>query len=106
MYQPSQRHVTNEHRTNEYVGADVLICPVERKLDSVFDGNERNCAPPDSPGRRSPRGSRCPLHERDARAYIASRRLWPRADRCAPVNINSPVRNAQNIRLTDSAKGP
>jgi len=31
MYQPSQPHVTNEH-----VGADVLICPVERKLDSVF----------------------------------------------------------------------
>jgi hypothetical protein len=43
---------------------------------------------------------------RDARAYADSRALYPRADRCAPVSINSPVRNAQNIRLTDRANGP
>ena len=72
MYQPSQRHVTNEH------------------VDS----------------RALPAGFAAPLHERDVRGYIASRRLWPRADRCAPVSINNPLRNAQNIRLTDSAKGP
>jgi AraC family transcriptional regulator of adaptative response / DNA-3-methyladenine glycosylase II len=29
-----------------------------------------------------------------------------RADKCAPVNNSSPVRNAQNIRLTEIANGP
>ena len=58
------------------------------------------------PGAAAPRWFAVPLHERGARAYIASRRLCPRADRCAPVSINNPVRNAQNIRLTDNAKGP
>ncbi len=29
-----------------------------------------------------------------------------RADKCAPVNNNSPVRKAQNIRLTEIANGP
>jgi hypothetical protein len=99
MYQPSQGHVTNEH-----VGADVLICPVERKLDRAFDGRVGLCSS-GQPGAAVPMWFAAPLHERDVRAYIA-RRLWPRADRCAPVSISRPVRNAQNIRLTDSAKGP
>jgi hypothetical protein len=55
MYQPSQRIVTNEH-----VGADVLICPVERKLDRVFDGIESSCARLHSRGRLFPCGSRRP----------------------------------------------
>ncbi len=29
-----------------------------------------------------------------------------RAERCAPVSSSIPVRNAQNIRLTEIAKGP
>ncbi len=68
MYQPSQGHVTNEH-----VGADVLICPVERKLDRVFDGIESGCARPDSRGG-------CPHVVRGAPARAGRSRLH-----CPPV---------------------
>jgi hypothetical protein len=59
-----------------------------------------------------PRGP-SPIHDRlvnpsaaGARSYILLRRPCSRADKCAPVSSNSPVRKAQNIRLADKANGP
>jgi hypothetical protein len=108
MYQPSQGHVTNERSTwgqppsaVRRRAAPLFWQPSRARSKATVE--LRSTGPPGVP---SPRASRCPLHERDARAYTKPRRLCPRADKCAPVNINNPERKAQNIRLTDKANGP